>query len=115
MESHQFCALSVRRLTPGSWEMFREAWDAREQQHHDDDLPPFVREVYHLRSREDENLVISFGIADGDIDDMREWLADPAHQLVEQRRQLLMAPYVTETLIDTVFDVVEHIVPAGVH
>jgi hypothetical protein len=57
------CFLTVRKLKPGSYESFREAWDPGE------DVPAGFTEgftrAYHLRNLEDENEVISFGFLRG--------------------------------------------------
>lgn len=102
-------ALSVRRLKPGAWEAFRAGWDAREQ---GGDHPPFISKITHLRSANDPDLVVSFGIAEGDRDEMGAFLSAPEWRELDDRRAAAMAPHVEETIVDGVFDVIEEIVPA---
>ena len=109
MSKDQMCALSVRRLKPGSWEAFRAGWDAREQ---GGDHPPFITKITHLRSADDPNLVVSFGIAEGDRAEMAEFMGAPEWRALDERRRAAMAPHVEETIVDGVFDIIEEIVPA---
>jgi hypothetical protein len=105
----KWCALSVRKLKPGSWEGFRAGWDAREQ---GGDHPPFIKQIMHLRSVDDPDLVVSFGLAEGDRDDVREFMSAPEWRELDARRQAAMAPHVAETIVDGVFEVAEEIIPA---
>ena len=107
--SEKFCALSVRKLKPGSWEAFRTGWDAREQ---GGDHPPFIKQIMHLRSTEDPDLVVSFGLAEGDPDEIQAFMSAPEWRELDARRQAAMAPHVAETIVDGVFTVAEEIIPA---
>ena len=98
------CALSVRRLKPGTYDEFRSAWEP-------DEFPSALRRAYHVRDVNDPDLVISFGLLDaepGDIDAFRHEVAD-----VEKSRQAAMAQYVDELVVDGIFEVVDEVVPAG--
>ena len=46
--------LSARRLKPGAWEQFRNAWDPG------DAMPPGFQRAYHARNIRDEDEVVSF-------------------------------------------------------
>jgi hypothetical protein len=109
MPNDKICALSVRRLKPGSWEAFRAGWDAREQ---GGDHPPFISKITHLRSADDPDVVVSFGLAEGDRAEMAKFLSAPEWRELDQRRHAAMAPHVEETIVDGVFDIIEEIVPA---
>ncbi len=109
MTTEKKCALSVRRLKPGSWDAFRAGWDAREQ---GGDHPPFITKITHMRSTSDPDMVISFGIAEGDPDEIAAFMSDPEWRALDQRRQAAMAPHVEETIVDGIFEIVEEIVPA---
>ena len=53
---------SGRRLKPGRWEQFREAWSPASGE---DELPPGAVAIYHARNLKDPDEVISFGIFEG--------------------------------------------------
>jgi hypothetical protein len=96
------CFLSSRRLKPGAWEDFRRAWEPEEWP------PQFIR-AYHVRSLEDENHVISFGLGEGtaaDFERVREELA-----ATEEGRQQRMAQFVESTDVDGVFEVIDEVTP----
>ena len=98
------CFLSVRKLKPGSYEAFRQAWEP------ESGPPPEIVRVYHVRSVNDPNVVISFGLANmtpSDMDGFRERLAGE-----EDDRQRRMQEHVDELIVDDVFEVVEEIEPA---
>jgi hypothetical protein len=56
------CALTVRRLKPGSFEDYRKAWDI--------EVPGW--RAYTVRNVDDENEVVSFGFFDGSMEDLRK-------------------------------------------
>jgi hypothetical protein len=98
------CALSVRKLKPGSYDAFRAAWEP-------DEFPPPLQRAYHVRDVNDPDVVISFGFLEadpGDIPAFREGMAE-----AEQQRQAAMAEHVDELIIDGLYEVVEEVVPAG--
>jgi hypothetical protein len=109
MSEKTFAALSVRKLKPGAWEAFRKGWDAREQ---GGDHPPFIDRIYHMRDPQDPDRVVSIGFATGDPDEVREFMSAPEWRELDAKRQAAMAPHVAETYVDSVFEVIEEIVPA---
>lgn len=109
MATDTMCALSVRRLKPGSWEAFRAGWDAREQ---GGDHPPFITKITHMRPKSDPDMVVSFGIAEGDPAEISAFMAALEWRELDERRQAAMAPHVEETIVDGVFEIIEEIVPA---
>ncbi|MEW6582158.1 MAG: hypothetical protein AB1416_05285 [Actinomycetota bacterium] len=98
------CFLTARRLKPGSYDRFRQAWEPAE-------WPDGFLRAYHLRHPDDADQVISFGLFDGTMDDYRKLRADDAAAKVEQQRQELLADVVDSVLLDGVFEVVEEVVP----
>jgi hypothetical protein len=56
------CFLSARRLKPGAFNEFRRAWEPER-------WPAEAVRAYHLRSSDDENLVVSFGLYEGGLAD----------------------------------------------
>jgi hypothetical protein len=99
-------ALTVRKLKPGTFDDFRKAWEPEEWP------PGFVR-AYHVRSLEDEDTVVSFGLLDGSPDDLGQMRDDPNFRRVEDERQRRMAEYVESTGVDGIFEVVDEVTPAG--
>ncbi len=62
-------ALTVRRLRPGAFDDFAEAWSSV-------DLPAGFRAAYTARNLKDPDEVVSFGLFDGTIDDLRRAQAE---------------------------------------
>jgi hypothetical protein len=97
------CTLTARRLKPGSYEAFRAAWDPAE-------APPEVmgrwKRIYHVRDVNDENVVISFGLFDGSLEELREMQGQAGRDRQVER----VDPLVEATLLDGCYEVVEEIV-----
>ena len=96
---------SGRRLKPGTWEEFREAWSPGDGE---EDLPAGVVAVYHARNLKDPDEVISFGIFEGDADAAAAIRGD---QDAELRRQDAMANFVHDIPLEGVYEVIEEIKP----
>jgi heme-degrading monooxygenase HmoA len=62
-----FCALTVRKLKPGTFEDFKQAFMPPE----DVEAPPGWKRFYALRNTDDGNEVITFGFFDGTLDELR--------------------------------------------
>jgi hypothetical protein len=97
------CALSVRRLKPGAYEDFRAAWEP-------DEFPSALQRAYHVRGVNDPDLVVSFGLLEGDASDVEAIQAEIGE--AEERRQAAMAAHVDELIVDAIFEVAEEVVPA---
>ncbi len=95
------CALTVRSLKPGTFDQFREAFMAGED--FEDDPPEgFVRFVM-ARDSGSPDEVISFGLFDGTVDEMRKLAAESGYD--EQLERI--APFVESVGTDGLFEVVE--------
>jgi hypothetical protein len=99
------CFLTHRRLKPGSYDEFRKAWEPEEPPA---DLP---ERIFHVRSLDNPDEIISFGIADVDVSQLAELRERLGGTDAEERRQARMAPYVEWTGVDGIFEVVEEIHP----
>ena len=96
---------SGRRLKPGRWEQFREAWSPATGE---DELPPGAVAIYHARNLKDPDEVISFGIFDVDKDDRSRIRGDEQQELA---RQDAMAAFVKNIPLEGVYEVIEEIKP----
>lgn len=97
------CFLSARRLKPGAYENFRAAWEPER-------WPQGAVRAYHLRHKDDENVVVSFGLYEGslsDLDRIREGHGDDPARLER------IAEHVDDTLVEGVFEVVEEVEPSA--
>lgn len=97
------CFLSARRLKPGAYDDFRRAWEPER-------WPGEAIRAYHLRHSDDENVVVSFGLYDGELSDLeriREGHGD------DEGRLERIGEHVDETLLEGVFEVVEEVSPGG--
>ena len=97
------CFLSARRLKPGAYEEFRRAWEPER-------WPSEAIRAYHLRSKDDENLIVSFGLYEGTMSDyerIRDQHGDDAGRLERISR------HVEETLVEGVFQTVDELTPAS--
>jgi heme-degrading monooxygenase HmoA len=92
---------SARRLKPGAWEQFREAWGPG------DERPPGLQRAYHARNIRDEDEVISFGLFDMSIDEYRSWREqqDPA----ENQRVDRMSAFVENEHVSGVYEVIDEV------
>lgn len=95
------CFLSVRRLKPGTYEEFRRAWEPER-------WPPEAIRAYHLRDVSDQDVVVSFGLYEGDVSDrdrIREGHGD------DEARLARVKEHVEETLTEGVFEVIDEVEP----
>jgi hypothetical protein len=101
------CALTVRRLKPGTYDQFREAWDPGA-----DAWVEGWQRAYHLRNVRNENEIVSFGFFDGTLEELvrRTEEVDPDGSKGEER-QRRMAELVESTGADSIFEVLEEVTP----
>ncbi len=100
------CALTVRKLKPGSFDDFKEAfmsWDEADAQN-----PPagWVR-FDMIRNVDDPDEVITFGFFDGTADDVRRSAAEEGYE--DQLKAI--EPYVDSVGADGLYEVVEELTP----
>jgi hypothetical protein len=95
------CALTVRRLHPGTFDEFREAF----LRDIDAEAPPtgWVR-FNMIRGIDDPDEVVCFGFFDGTLDELRKTGQDGYAD-----QQAAIAPYVASVGTDALFDIVEDV------
>jgi hypothetical protein len=94
-----YCALTVRKLKPGSYDEWRKAWwpeDSSEEM-------PEGSQVFIVRNTKDPDEVIAFGMFEGNLEQMK---MDPE---ADKKRQDAMAPHIESVGADGMYEVVEHI------
>jgi antibiotic biosynthesis monooxygenase len=93
------CALTVRKLKPGTFDQFREAFMSDMEE-----APPegFVR-FNMLRNTDDPDEVISFGFFEGGPEQLREIAAKEGY--AEQLEKI--APFVESVGADGLYEIVE--------
>lgn len=96
-----YCALTVRKLKPGTYDDWRKAWWPEDQS----EEMPENSEVYIVRNLKDPDEIIAFGIFEGDLDEMRASMSEED----EQKRREAMAPYIESTGADGMYEVIERI------
>ena len=98
------CTLTARRLKPGTYDAFRSAWDPGDR---NQEAIRRWKRIYHVRDVSDPNVVISFGLFDGSLEELREMQSRMARGDQVDR----VAPHVAEVLLDGSYEVVEELVP----
>lgn len=90
---------SARRLKPGAWEQFRQAWDPGDQR------PPGLQRAYHARNIRDEDEVISFGLFEMSEAEYRSWREETDTQ--ENQRVDRISTFVANEYVSGVFEVID--------
>jgi heme-degrading monooxygenase HmoA len=90
---------TARRLKPGAWEQFRNAWDP------EDSTPPGLQRAYHARNIRDEDELISFGLFDMTEDDYRKWREE--QDAAETRRVDRLSAFVENEYVSGVYEVID--------
>src|SRR5438552_18780480 len=90
---------SARRLKPGAWEQFRNAWDPG------DERPPGLQRVIHARNIRDEDEVISVGLFDMSEEDYRR--RREAAEASENQRVDALSAFVENDHVSGVYEVIE--------
>ena len=90
---------SARRLKPGAWDQFRQAWDPG------DSKPPGFQRAYHARNIRDEDEIISFGLFDMTEDEYRAWRE--AAEADENQRVDHLSAFVENDHVSGVFEVID--------
>jgi len=92
--------LTARRLKPGLYDTFRAAWDPGH-------APTGWTRIYHCRDISDPDVVISFGLLDGTLEQLR----DAQQRLARGAQVKRIDPHVHEVLLDGSYEVVEELSP----
>jgi heme-degrading monooxygenase HmoA len=90
---------SARRLKPGAWDQFRQAWDPG------GNPPPGLQRAYHARNIRDEDEVISFGLFDMTQEEYHGWRAEADAQ--ENQRVDHMSAFVEHESVAGAYEVVD--------
>jgi heme-degrading monooxygenase HmoA len=90
---------SARRLKPGAWEQFRNAWDPGGEK------PPGFQRAYHARNIRDEDEVVSFGLFDMSEDEYRSWRAEA--EADENKRVDRLSAFVVNEPVSGVYEVID--------
>ena len=99
------CTLTARRLKRGAYQKFREAWDPTRV---DSEALRQWRQVYHCRDVSDPDVVVSFGLFDGSLEELR--LAQT--ELGRESQVDRVEQHVADVLLDGSFEVIEELAPA---
>jgi heme-degrading monooxygenase HmoA len=91
---------TARRLKPGAWDQFRQAWEPP-----DGEKPPGFQRAYHARNIRDEDEVISFGLFDMTKDDYHRWRSEADAQ--ETQRVDRLSAFVENEHVSGVFEVID--------
>ena len=94
------CALTVRKLKPGTFDEFREAFMEGES----DEEMPSGAQFFMVRNTDDQDEVICFGLFDGSLDELRG--SDLYSGYDEQMDKI--KPFVESVGADGMYEVVEH-------
>jgi heme-degrading monooxygenase HmoA len=97
------CALTVRKLKPGTFEDFRKAFMGPMES---GDPPEGWVRFNMIRSVDDENEVVCFGFFDGSVEDLRAQASDGEGREQQQRD---IEPFVESVGTDALFEVVENL------
>jgi heme-degrading monooxygenase HmoA len=104
------CFLTARRLKPGSFEAFREAWEPTQD---GADWPEGFSRAYHLRKAGDEDEVISFGFFDGTMEDVERLRNDEGFAQQREQQMERMSEHIDDVLVDGIYEVAEEVTPPG--
>jgi heme-degrading monooxygenase HmoA len=94
------CALTVRKLKPGTMEQFRQAFIPSD----DIEVPAGWKRFYALQNVGDENEVITFGFFDGTLEELRAGQRESSDY---DTRRAAVDELVESVGADGVFEVVE--------
>lgn len=90
---------TARRLKPGAWEQFRQAWDPGSEP------PPGLQRAYHARNIRDEDEIISFGLFDMTKDQYHQWRAEAED--AENKRVDHLSAFVLNEHVSGVYEVID--------
>jgi hypothetical protein len=94
------CALTVRKLKPGTFEQFRETFM---EGANPENMPEGWVRFDMIRNHDDPDEVICFGFFEGDADELRAKAREQGYE----EQQAAIAPFVESIGADGIYDVVE--------
>lgn len=94
------CALTVRKLKPGTMEDFKRAFIPGG----DMEAPAGWKRFYAVRNVNDENEIVTFGFFDGTLEDLRAGQQEDGEY---ERRRAEADEFVESVGADSIFEVVE--------
>jgi hypothetical protein len=94
----KYAALTVRKLKPGSYDEWRQAWKA-------DPWPEGVH-AYILRNLNDPDEIIAFGLTERGPESFRD---EPQMEEQQRQRQEAMDPYVESVGADGYYEVIDEV------
>ena len=98
------CAHTVRRLKPGTFDRFGEAFMPDE-----DEAPAGWVRFHMLRGLADENEVVTFGFFDGTLEELERSQEEAGFE----RLRDAIDPFVDAVIANGVYEVVATLTPAG--
>lgn len=94
------CALTVRKLKPGTMEDFKQAFMPDDMSN----VPAGWKQFYALQSVNDENEVITFGLFDGTLEELRAGQQEGEYD----QRRASADEFVESVGADGIYEVVEN-------
>lgn len=91
-------ALTVRKLKPGTYDDWREAWGSSGG-------PEGVR-AYIARKMSDPNEIVAFGMMDAEMEELEKYRPSADE---EQARLTKMAPFIDSVESDGLYEVIEEV------
>lgn len=95
-----YCALTVRKLKPGTMEQFKQAFIPDDTS----DVPAGWKRFYAIQNVNDENEIVTFGFFDGTLEELRASQQDNGEY---DQRRAAVDELVESVGADGVFEVVE--------
>jgi len=95
-----YCALTVRKLKPGTVEQFKQAFIPND----DTQVPAGWKRFYAIRNVAEENEVVTFGFFEGTLEELRASQQDNGEY---DRRRAAADEFVESVGANGIFEVVE--------
>ena len=92
------CALTVRRLKPGTYDQFRAAWEPAP-------WPPFLSRAYLVRNQDDPDEVAAFGFLDMSAAELEALRDDPAFLMNEAGRMERIGAFEDSVILNAIYEV----------
>jgi hypothetical protein len=94
----KWVALTVRKLKPGSYDGWREAWEGSAE------AVPSGAKAYIARKVDDPDTIVAFGMIEASLDELKE--LRPSSE-AEQARKTAMAPFIDSVESDGLYEVID--------